>query len=64
VAVEALSFAVLSDTVVTAVGIISIGLAGAVLALGLRRREMGYDPMLIISAAAVIVLAVLILATR
>ena len=54
----------LSDTVVTGVVLVSIAMAGAVVVLGLRRRETGYDPMLIISAVVVIILAVAILVTR
>lgn len=54
----------LPSLVETGVGLVCIALAGAVLLLGLRRRESGYDPMLVVSAAAVIVLAVVILATR
>lgn len=63
-AIEALPLMALSDAVVTSVGVLCIVLAGAVLVLALRRRETGYDPMLIVSAAAVVVLAVLILMTR
>ena len=54
----------LSDTVVTGVVLVSIAMAGAVVVLGLRRRETGYDPMLIISAVVVVILAVAILVTR
>ena len=54
----------LSDIVVTGVGLLSIAMAGAVVLLGLRRRETGYDPMLIVSAIVVVALAIAILATR
>ena len=62
--VEQLPVQALPSLVVTSVGLACILLAGMVLALGLRRRESGYDPMLIVSAAAVVALAVVILATR
>ncbi|MEZ4522669.1 MAG: hypothetical protein R3A46_13635 [Thermomicrobiales bacterium] len=54
----------LSGPIVTGVAVVAIAMALAVCILGLRRRESGYDPMLIVSAAAVVVLAVAILATR
>ncbi len=62
--VENLPLLALPSVVVTGVGLACIALAGAVLLLALRRRESGYDPMLLVSAAVVILLAVAILATR
>ncbi len=52
----------LPNLVEAGVGLVSIALAGVVLVLGLRRRESGYDLMLIISALVVMLLAVGILA--
>lgn len=54
----------LPDLVVTGVGVACITIAAAVLIIGLRRREAGYDPMLIVSAGAVVGLALVILITR
>ena len=62
--VDSLPLMALPSVVVTGVGLACIALAGAVLVLALRRRESGYDPMLLISAAVVVLLAVAILATR
>ncbi|MEZ4570131.1 MAG: hypothetical protein R2849_07355 [Thermomicrobiales bacterium] len=61
---EMLLLMALSGPIVTGVAVVAIAMALAVCILGLRRRESGYDPMLIVSAAAVVVLAVAILATR
>lgn len=41
-----------------------IGMAGAVVIVGLARRREGFDPMLVLSAAAVVALALVILLTR
>lgn len=62
--VEILPLQALPSMVETGVGLTCIILAGAVLVFGFKRRGPGYDPMLIGSAAAVILLAVVILATR
>lgn len=61
---EILPPAALPGLVVTGVGVASIAMAAVALLLGLKRRESGYDPMLVISAAGVILLALVILVTR
>ena len=61
---EILPLAALPGLVVTGVGVTSIAMAAVALLLGLKRRESGYDPMLVGSAAGVILLALLILVTR
>lgn len=63
-AVEILPLAALPGPVVTGVGVASIAMAAAALLFGLKRRETGYDPMLVVSAAGVILLALVILVIR
>jgi hypothetical protein len=58
------SLLALPGPVVLVVALASILMAGAVVVFGILRWREGFDPMLLASAAAVVVLAVAILLTR
>lgn len=59
-----LSILALPAAVEVGVALACIAMAGAVVVAGLARRHEGFDPMLVLSAAAVVVLTIAILLTR